>query len=185
MQTRALKTYIYKATTLIEALPYIQSFRGEIVVVKVGGSVMEDPAALDRLLSDIAFMAAVGMRVALVHGGGKAISRGLERGNIATKFVQGLRVTCADSIEVVESVLKEEVNAEVIRLLRRHGSNARPLHGDWIFNVVRKTGQDPETGATVDWGFVGEPVSADNRTVEEMLGAHVIPVITPLGVDDN
>jgi acetylglutamate kinase len=178
-----MQAYIDKAAILIEALPYIQSFRGATVVVKVGGSVMEDPSALERLLCDIAFMSTVGMKVALVHGGGKAISRGMERCGITPRFVQGLRVTCSRTIEVVESVLKQEVNAEVIRLLRHHGANARPLHGDWIFTVTRKTGRDPATGAAMDWGFVGEPVAVDARTAEEMLGAGVIPVITPLGVD--
>ncbi|NLF22011.1 MAG: acetylglutamate kinase [Lentisphaerae bacterium] len=177
-----MQAYIDKAAILIEALPYIQSFRGATVVVKVGGSVMEEPAALERLLGDIAFMSTVGMKVALVHGGGKAISRGMERSGIAPQFIQGLRVTCARTIGVVESVLKQEVNAEVIRLLRGHGANARPLHGDWIFTVTRKTGRDPATGATLDWGFVGEPTAVDARTAEEMLGAGVIPVITPLGV---
>ena len=177
-----MQAYIDKAAILIEALPYIQRFRGATVVVKVGGSVMEEPAALERLLGDIAFMSTVGMKVALVHGGGKAISRGMERSGIAPQFIQGLRVTCARTIGVVESVLKQEVNAEVIRLLRGHGANARPLHGDWIFTVTRKTGRDPATGATLDWGFVGEPTAVDARTAEEMLGAGVIPVITPLGV---
>lgn len=177
-----MQAYIDKAAILIEALPYIQSFRGATVVVKVGGSVMEEPAALERLLGDIAFMSTVGMKVALVHGGGKAISRGMERSGIAPQFIQGLRVTCARTIGVVESVLKQEVNAEVIRLLRGHGANARPLHGDWIFTVTRKTGRDPATGAALDWGFVGEPTAVDARTAEEMLGAGVIPVITPLGV---
>ena len=122
-----MQAYIDKAATLIEALPYIQSFRGATVVVKVGGSVMESADNLDRLLSDIAFMSTVGMKVALVHGGGKAISRGMEQRGIVPRFVQGLRVTDGPTIEVVESVLKTEVNADVVRRLRSHGANARPL----------------------------------------------------------
>ena len=178
-----MQAYIDKAATLIEALPYIQRFRGATVVVKVGGSVMEDPGNLDRLLSDIAFMATVGMKVVLVHGGGKAISRGMEQRGIVPRFVQGLRVTDGPSMAVVESVLKTEVNAEVVRRLRHHGANARPLHGDWIFTVTRRSGVDRETGAPVDWGFVGDPSAVDTRTVNEMLDAGVVPVVTPLGVD--
>ena len=178
-----MQAYIEKASTLIEALPYIQRFRGATVVVKVGGSVMEDQAGLDRLLSDVAFMATVGMKVALVHGGGKAISRGMQRCGIAPLFVQGLRVTCEKTMAVVETVLKREVNAAAVRLLRAHGANAHPLHGDWIFTVTRKTGIDAQTGATLDWGFVGEPVSVASPTVREMLDAGVVPVVTPLGLD--
>ncbi len=180
-----MQTYIDKAATLIEALPYIQDFRGATVVIKVGGSVMESRDALDRLLGDVAFMSTVGMKVALVHGGGKAISRGMERSGIAPNFLHGFRVTCDETIKVVERVLKQEINADVIRLLHGHRANARPLHGDWIFTVERKRGHDPVTGEPLDWGFVGEPTAVAGRTVEEMLDAGVIPVITPLGVDAN
>jgi acetylglutamate kinase len=177
-----MQAYIEKAATLIEALPYIQDFRGAVVVVKVGGSVMEDGGALERLLTDVAFMSTVGMKVVLVHGGGKAISRAMERSGIGPRFVQGLRVTCDKTIAVVEEVLKREVNAEVVRLLRAHRANARPLHGDWIFTVARKSGVDPQSGAALDWGYVGEPVSVDTHTVAEMLDAGLVPVVTPLGV---
>ncbi len=177
-----MQAYIEKADTLIEALPYIQDFRGALVVVKVGGSVMEDRAGLERLLTDVAFMATVGMKVALVHGGGKAISRAMERSGIESRFMQGLRVTCEKSIAVVEEVLKREVNAGVVRLLRAHRANARPLHGDWIFTAARKSGVDPQSGAALDWGYVGEPVSVDGQTVTEMLDAGLLPVVTPLGI---
>ena len=180
-----MQAYIDKAATLIEALPYIQSFRGAIVIVKVGGSVMENADNLDRLLSDIAFMSTVSMKVGLVHGGGKAISRGMEKRGIEPRFVQGLRVTDGPTMEVVESVLKNEVNADVVRRLRRYGANARPLHGDWIFAVTRRTGVDRETGAPIDWGFVGDVTSVDTQTVSMMLDAGVVPVVTPLGVDDD
>ena len=176
-----LKQPTEKASVLTEALPYIQDFKGSIVLVKVGGSVMEVPENLESLLTDIAFMNAVGMKTILVHGGGKAISRGMERADIPPHFVMGLRVTTADAIKVVEQVIKHEVNANVVRLLQRHKANARPLHGDWIFSVEKKTGCDPDTGALLDWGFVGEPVSVDTRPVQEMLDAGIVPVVTPLG----
>ncbi len=178
-----MQAYIQKAETLIEALPYIQDFRGAMVIVKVGGSVMEDHDSLERLLTDIAFMATVGMKVALIHGGGKAISRGMSDSGIEPRFVHGLRVTCNATIKVVEKVLKREVNAELVRLLRLHRAQARPLHGDWIFSVARKQGIDEQTGASIDWGFVGEPISIDAEVVREMLEAGMLPVITPLGID--
>ncbi len=167
---------------LIEALPYIQDFRGSAVVIKVGGSVMESPENLEGLLTDIAFMSAVGIGIVLVHGGGKAISRGLQKAGISTSFVQGLRVTDIASMKVMERVIKTEVNANVVSLLRRHGANAHSLHGDWIYWVDKKTGTNPETGELIDWGYVGEPNAVDVRPVREMLISGLVPVITPLGV---
>lgn len=178
-----MKEVIAKAATLVEALPYIQNFKGSTVVVKIGGSVMESKGSLEGLLTDVAFMATVGIRTVLVHGGGKAISRGMEQSGIAPQFVQGLRVTCAQTMQVVERVLKRDVNASVVRILQAHRINARPLHGDWIIRVARKRGQDAQTGAALDWGFVGEPVSVDIRPVQEMLDAGLVPVVTPLGSD--
>jgi acetylglutamate kinase len=174
---------IEKAATLIEALPYLQDFRGALVVVKVGGSVMESREALERLLTDVAFLSTAGMKTVLVHGGGKAISRGMEQSGIAPRFVQGLRVTCEQTMRVVEQVIKQEVNAAVVRILQSRKINARPLHGDWIIRVRRKQGRDAQTGAELDWGFVGEPISVDTRPVLEMLDAGLVPVVTPLGSD--
>ena len=176
-----MQKYIEKANVLIEAMPYIQDFKGCVVLVKVGGSVMESEKTIERLLMDVAFMNTVGIRPVLVHGGGKAISRGMEQAGIVSQFVQGLRVTCEAAIGVVERVIKQEVNARVVRLLQKHGVNARPLHGDWIFRVEKKSGTDPVTGEALDWGYVGEPSTVDIRPVREMLDAGLIPVITPLG----
>jgi acetylglutamate kinase len=177
-----MQKFIEKASVLVEALPYIQDFKGAVVLVKVGGSVMEVPENLEGLLTDIAFMNAVGMKVVLVHGGGKAISRGMERAGIPPQFELGLRVTTADAMRVVEQVIKHEVNANVVRLLRQHKANARPLHGDWMFTVTKKRGYDPVTGRALDWGFVGDPVAVDASPVQEMLDAGIVPVITPLGI---
>ncbi len=170
-----------KAAVLIEALPYIQEFKGSVVLVKVGGSVMEIPENLESLLTDIAFMNAVGIKTVLVHGGGKAISRGMDASGIVTQFLNGLRVTTEEAVHVVEQVIKHEVNRNVVGLLQKHGANARPLHGDWIFDVAKKTGIDPQTGVSLDWGYVGEPVTVDARPVIEMLDAGIVPVVTPLG----
>jgi acetylglutamate kinase len=170
-----------KAAALTEALPYIQDFKGSVVLVKVGGSVMEVPENLESLLTDIAFMNAVGIKTVLVHGGGKAISRGMEAAGIPPLFVMGLRVTTEETVRVVERVIKGEVNANVVSLLQKHRANARPLHGDWIFAVEKKTGKDPATGAALDWGYVGDPVAVDTRPVVEMLDAGIVPVVTPLG----
>ncbi len=176
-----MKQAIEKAAVLIEALPYIQAFRDATVVVKLGGSVMEQTEALDRLLTDVVFMECVGMRVILVHGGGKAITRGMAQAGIAARFEQGLRVTCAQTITVVEQVLKQEVNPLVVDLLVSRGARAQALHGDGLFRVQRKTGQDPQTGAPVDWGFVGDILDVSTEAVTARILANVIPVVTPLG----
>jgi acetylglutamate kinase len=110
-----MKEAVDKAAVLIEALPYIEDFRGSVILVKVGGSVMEVPENLDCLLSDIAFLNVVGIKTILVHGGGKAISRGMEKAGIPPLFVMGLRVTTEETVRVVEQVIKNEVNANVVR----------------------------------------------------------------------
>ena len=176
-----LDALIHKADVLIEALPYIADFRGEIVVVKLGGSVMESPEALAGILTDVAFMQTVGMRAIVVHGGGKAISRALKAAGLGTTFVQGLRVTDAASIRVVEDVIKNEVNAEIVRLLEGMQVRAVPLHGETIYFANRMTGTDPATGAALDWGFVGNPVSVDTGPVRELLREGAAPVVCPLG----
>ena len=162
-----------KAAVLTEALPYIQDFCGSTVLVKVGGSVMESEANLVSLLADIAFMDAVGMRVVLVHGGGKAISRALRESGHEATFVDGLRVTDEPTMEIVRRTLNNVVNADLVRRLQAFKTNARPLHGNWMFTAEKIT--------TPDRGFVGEPVAVDTRAALEMLDAGIVPVITPLG----
>ena len=162
-----------KAAALTEALPYIQDFCGSTVLVKVGGSVMENEANLDSLLADIAFMDAVGMKVVLVHGGGKAISRALTESGLEPKFVGGLRVTDEPTMEIVRRTLNNVVNADLVRRLQGFKANARPLHGNWMFTA--------EKIAAPDRGFVGEPVAVDTRAVCEMLDAGIVPVVTPIG----
>ncbi len=176
-----MQTYIEKANVLIEAVPYIQEFRGCTVVVKLGGSVMESPDNLNRLMSDIAFMRTVGIKVILVHGGGKAISKAMTDAGIPPNFVMGLRVTDEQTIEVVEQTIKHVVNANILKLLNeQYHVLARPLHGDWILKVRKETGVD-DAGNPVDWGYVGHPVAVNTISIGQMTDAGVIPVITPLG----
>jgi acetylglutamate kinase len=167
-----LDSAMHKAAVLTEALPYIQDFCGSTVLVKVGGSVMESEATLDSLLADIAFMDAVGMKVVLVHGGGKAISKALKESGITPQFVDGLRVTDAASMEIVRRTLNNVVNADLVRRLKNTKTNARPVHGNWIFEAEKTTSPDR--------GFVGNPVGVDMRIVNEMLDAGIMPVVTPI-----
>ncbi len=171
-----------KAAVLIEALPYIQRFRGAIVVVKLGGAAMEDPEHVEQVLEDITFMECVGMKVVIVHGGGKEISRGMEQEGIEARFIQGLRVTCERSIRVVEQVLKRDINPRIVNVLKAKGALARSLHGEEVLRVKRVSGRDPVSGAPLDWGFVGEPGEVNVAPVRQLLAEGVIPVITPLGM---
>ncbi|MEI6972183.1 MAG: acetylglutamate kinase [bacterium] len=177
-----MQRIIEKAGVLIEALPYIQRFHNAVVVVKFGGSAMEDRAQADSILLDIAFMECVGICPVIVHGGGKSISRKMKAAGIESKFVKGLRVTCEKSIEVVEQVMKQEINPGIVASLMRMGAKAEGLHGDSVFEVTRMKDVDPDTGEALDWGFVGDPHKVHIKAVRALLKKHIIPVITPLGL---
>ena len=168
-----------KAAVLTEALPYIQDFQGSVVLVKLGGSVMEIEANLDSIMDDVAFLNAVGIKVVIVHGGGKAISRAIQASGHAPVFVEGQRVTDEATMEIVRKTLNNAVNPDLVARLCRRGANAKPLHGNWIFGAKKI--------AAPDRGYVGEVVQASARAVVEMLDARIIPVVTPLGtgLDDG
>ncbi|MBP7830533.1 MAG: acetylglutamate kinase [Kiritimatiellae bacterium] len=176
-----MQKVIEKADVLIEALPYIQRFRGDTVVVKFGGSAMEEQDQVETVLKDIAFMECVGMRPVVVHGGGKAISQRMKDVGLRPVFVKGLRVTDAASIEVVEQVLNNEVNPGIVRTLEEFGCKARGIHGEHILSVVKHAGHDKDTGEALDWGFVGDVTAVDVEPVKAYLQADIVPVITPLG----
>ncbi len=173
--------YIEKAAALIEALPFIQQFRGETVVVKLGGSIMESEEGYSRIMQDIAFMECIGMRPVVVHGGGKAISRSMKEANIAPNFTHGLRVTDAETILVVERVLNREVNPHLVEIVQRFHGKARGIHGEDILRVEKMLGNDPETNEPIDWGFVGKVVHVDTEPIQAYLNSEIVPVITPLG----
>ena len=174
-----------KAHILCEALSYIQDFAGDMVLVKIGGSVMESEENLESLLRDVAFMDAVGMKVVLVHGGGKAISRALRESGIEPKFLAGLRVTDEATMETVRKTLNNVVNRDLVQRLQAIHCNARPLHGNWMFKARKICKKDPVTGEILDHGYVGEVIGVDSRAVREMLDAGIVPVVTPLGTGED
>ena len=176
-----MEKFIEKATVLIEALPFIQRFRGDTVVVKFGGSIMESEEGFSRILQDIAFMECVGLRPVLVHGGGKAISRAMKAQNILPNFLQGLRVTDESTIRVVEQVLNHEVNPRLAQIIQQFHGKARGIHGEDIIRVDKMTGTDLETDAPLDWGYVGKVASVDVEPIKAYLRSDIVPVITPLG----
>jgi len=180
-----MQKVIEKADVLIEALPHIIRFRGDAVIVKFGGSAIEEKSGVENVLKDIAFMECVGLRPVVVHGGGKAISRRMQERGLRPNFVQGLRVTDEDSIKVVEQVLNREVNPEIVHILETYGCKARGIHGEHIIKCVKRTAQDPQTGNLLDWGYVGEVVDVDIEPIKAYLEARIVPVITPLGIGDD
>jgi len=178
-----MKEVVEKAAVLIEALPYIQKFKGETVVVKFGGSVMDDQAAVSAILKDIAFMACVGLRPVVVHGGGKAISQRMKEVGVQPRFVHGLRVTDEAAMQVVEQVLNNEINPNLVSVLESFGCPARGLRGNDVLEVVPRKAHDPDTGEEVSLGLVGEVVGVDRAPVEAYLQAGLTPVVSPLGRD--
>ena len=172
---------IAKADVLIEALPYIQDFRDAIIVVKFGGSAMEERRNVENILTDIAFMECVGMQPVLVHGGGKAISRAMTEAGLQPRFVKGLRVTDEAAIKVVEDTIKNTVNAALLEILISKGAKAQRVDGNTIFEVEKRTALDAATGETLDWGYVGEIKHVHAAPILECLRNEIIPVITPLG----
>jgi acetylglutamate kinase len=172
---------IAKADVLIEALPYIQDFRDAIIVVKFGGSAMEERRNVENVLTDVAFMECVGMQPVLVHGGGKAISRAMTEAGLQPKFVKGLRVTDEAAIRVVEDTIKNTVNATLLEILKAKGAKAKRIDGNTIFEVEKRTARDEATGELLDWGYVGDIKHVHAAPILECLRNETIPVITPLG----
>jgi len=178
-----MKNIIEKANVLIEAMPYIRSFRGETMVIKFGGSAMEDKSCHDGILADAAFMECAGLKPVIVHGGGKAISRRMASAGVQPAFVHGLRVTDAAAMHLVEEVLNHEVNVELVETLIACGAQATGIQGPSILRAEKFRPQDPQTRRPVDLGYVGKIIGVDVGPIQACLQAGLLPVITPLGRD--
>lgn len=169
---------IQKADVLIEALTWIRRFRGKVTVLKLGGSVMEDEAAMNHLLLDMVFMETVGMRPVLVHGGGAAISRAMAGAGIEPRFVKGRRYTDEATLEIVERVLAGDINEGLARRINELGGRAEPLNfrtGNVL--IGRKLALLDEIGWPIDLGHVGEITSVDCRPIELLCQGGIVPVI--------
>jgi acetylglutamate kinase len=171
-----------RVESLIEALPYIQQFRGKLFVIKYGGSAMEDDAVVDRLLRDIVFLEAVGINPVVIHGGGKAISQRMRDAGQKPRFVNGLRVTDAEAISIVESVLDGVINADIAARIVKFGGRAVGIHGKTVL-VGKKLPLQTEGTEQVDLGFVGEVVDVNAAPIEDAVHREVVPVISPLARD--
>ena len=172
-----MEEIISKAATLLEALPYIQRFRGKIFVVKYGGSFMDSPEAevRHRLARDIVFLEAVGINPVVVHGGGKAITRAVEAAGLPARFVQGQRVTDAATAEIVDRVLSREINPEIVQAIQDFGGKARGFAGTQIFRCRKFL----QKGSEADLGFVGDVYQVNADPLRECIRQNVTPVISP------
>lgn len=180
---------IEKAVALIEASQYIRRFRDKIVVVKVGGSVQEDEGKLRAMLTDIAFMSAVGMWPVIVHGGGKAITAAMEAAGLKAAFVQGRRYTDRATLEIAERVLVNHANREIVDHLNTAGSHAIALHsmGSCVLFGERLMLADKHGGGAraVDIGYVGEVAEVNTVLLEALCEDGFIPVLAPIAICRN
>jgi acetylglutamate kinase len=175
---------IGKASALVEALSYIQRFHNKVVVVKVGGSIMDDEVALSNILTDIVFMNYVGMQPVLVHGGGKAINQKMESAGLQPQWVQGRRYTDDRVIAIAEQVLCNEINRFIVNFVQSQGCEAMGLHS-LSSNVLfaDKTYLNGPDGRKIDIGLVGEVKSVNARLLQLLVQADSIPCIATIARD--
>jgi len=171
-----------KANSLIEALPYLQAFRGKTFLIKMGGSAMENPDLVAQVMRDIVFLEVAGINPIVVHGGGKAISAAMEKAGLEAKFVGGFRMTTPEAISIVERVLSEEINPSLVQMIRDFGGKAVGIPGNDVFLGERIKGTDSD-GSKVDIGRVGEVVGCTLSHMESAHQASIVPVISPLAAE--
>jgi acetylglutamate kinase len=182
----AMDDAIRKAEILIEACSYIRLFRGRLIVIKLGGSAMEDESALDATLQDVIFMTTVGLRPILVHGGGKPIDRAMSSAGLQARKILGRRYTDRATLDIVVRVLLDEINADIVARIRRLGGRAVPLHSspDPVLFGERLT-LPGEAGRPIDLGHVGRVTRVDTELIESFCAGSVVPVIPSLAVEEG
>jgi acetylglutamate kinase len=173
-----MEELIQKAEVLLEALPYIQRFRSSTFVVKYGGSFMDSPDEKVRsgVAADVVFLEATGINPVVVHGGGKAITKAMEKAGIHAKFVKGLRVTDEATMQVVEDVLFNVINREIVEMIQKLGGRARSFNGREVFRCRR---------LDADLGYVGEVTGVEVEALKKCLRSSVTPVICPVGLGED
>ncbi|HRD74788.1 MAG TPA: acetylglutamate kinase [Hyphomicrobiaceae bacterium] len=176
-----------KARVLAEALPHMQRYDRQTVVVKYGGHAMGDPALAEAFAKDIVMLKQAGVNPVVVHGGGPQIANMLKRLQLKSDFVYGLRVTDKATVEVVEMVLAGQINKEIVAAINKQGGKAVGISGkDANLMIARKVTElpDPETGIVkpVDIGFVGDPMAVNSEIIDVMTRSDLIPVVAPIGM---
>ena len=170
---------ISKADILIEALPYLQAYRDQTILIKFGGSAMDNPDLVKSLMRDIVVMEIMGLNPVVVHGGGKAISKAMVDAGLEARFVNGLRVTTPEAIDIVERTLSGTINPGLVEMMRDHGSKAVGIPGTNVF-VGEKLMEKDADGNPVDIGMVGRVIGCQLSRVQEALSLQLTPVISPL-----
>jgi acetylglutamate kinase len=175
-----VQNLIVKAETLLEALPYIQKFSGNVFVIKYGGSFMDspDPAVRSGVARDIVFLEAVEINPVVVHGGGKAITRAMDKAGLKPNFIQGQRVTDEATAQIADQVLSREINPEIVATIKSFGGMAKGFAGTDIFKCKKAETLGPD-GASVDLGYVGEVVQVNTGPLFECIEQGMTPVISP------
>ena len=175
-----MQNLIVKTAALLEALPYIQKFSGATFVIKYGGSFMDspDPAVRNGVARDVVFLEAVEINPVVVHGGGKAITRAMEKAGLKATFLQGQRVTDESTARIADEVLSREINPEVVAAINALGGLAQGFAGPDIFRC-RKAKVKGADGQLLDLGYVGEVIGVNTAPLLECLGRGVTPVISP------
>lgn len=180
MNTNEMENVLAKAEVLIEALPYIQRFNRKIIVVKYGGSAMADEELQKNVIKDVTLLKLVGFKPIIVHGGGKEISKWVSKVGKESEFINGLRVTDAETMEIAEMVLNK-VNKRLVSMVQELGVNAVGLSGKdgGLLKVKKKLSKGQ------DIGFVGEVTDVNSKVLTDLLEQDYLPIVAPIGMDDN
>ena len=173
------------ASVLSEGLPYIQRFQGKIVVIKYGGAVMSQEELKIGFAKDISLMKLVGMYPVIVHGGGPQIGQELDKKKLKSRFVEGQRVTDKKTLSVVIKTLENDINKEIVSLIKKSGGKAQGLSGNKKRLIRADKLNKSYKKNTVDLGFVGKVKSIDAKAIKSILFKNIIPVIAPLGIDNK
>lgn len=180
MDNKEIDTLLAKAEVLIEALPYIQKFNRKIIVVKYGGSAMTNPELQRNVIKDVTLLKLVGFKPIIVHGGGKEISKWLEKVGKEPKFLNGLRVTDAETMEIAEMVLGK-VNKSLVAMVQELGVKAVGISGkDGGLLKCEKKYSNGE-----DIGFVGNVIGVDSKILLDLIDNDFLPIVSPIGIDEN
>ena len=180
-----MNSHIEKANVLVEALPYMQKLSGKTIVIKYGGNAMINEELKETIVEDIALLKLIGANPIVVHGGGPDITNALKSFNIETKFINGLRYTDEETMRIAQMVLVGKTNKEIVSLIEKHGGNAIGISGidGKCIKCEKKT--TLVDGEEVELGFVGKIVRVDGKVVNLICKDKYIPVIAPIGIDDN
>ncbi len=177
--------YMQKVDVLLESLPYIKKYFNKVVLVKIGGSMMENDRIIKSVLDDLVLMKYVGIKVVLVHGGGKQITKLMEEKGIKAQFIDGLRITTEEVIGIVKMVLLGSINSKLVSFLNHHGNMAVGVSGNDANFIKCSKKIYKKDGREIDLGYVGEIENIDRKFLDDILSDNYIPVIATLGVDGN